>query len=59
MSLQTITTVQQLSDFLHVEEKTLRGWLRAEYPKLAPGQGEQWFLTPGMNRRMAEKAKRA
>jgi len=54
--LRTMTTVQQLADYLDVREKTLRGWLRQEYPAKAPGRGRRWRLTPEMNRRMAARA---
>jgi hypothetical protein len=53
--LLTITTVQQLADYLNVPEKRLRAWLRKEYPTKAPGQGDQWTLTPEMRKRMAER----
>jgi hypothetical protein len=56
VTLATITTAPALADYLGVPEKTLRRWLRREYPKLAPGQGDEWYLTPEMNRRMAELA---
>ena len=52
--LLTITTVQQLADYLNVPEKGLRARLRKEYPAKAPGQGDQWTLTLEMNRHMAE-----
>jgi phage antirepressor YoqD-like protein len=53
--LLTVTTVQQLADYLDVPEKRLRAWLRQEYPTKAPGQGDQWVLTPEMKKRMAER----
>ena len=53
--LLTITTVQQLADLLNVPEKRLSAWVREEYPTKAPGQGDQWILTPGMRKRMAER----
>ena len=55
--IQTITTVQQLSDYLGVTEKALRRWLREDYPDHAPGKGGRWPLTPAMNRRMAERSR--
>ena len=54
--INTITTAPQLADYLGVEAKKLRGWLRKDYANRAPGQGEEWSLTPEMNRRMAERA---
>lgn len=57
--LKTITTAPQLADYLNMNEKTLRGWLRQAFPKKAPGQGDQGVLTEEMNRRMAERARRA
>jgi hypothetical protein len=46
--LLTVTTAQQLADYLDVPEKRLRAWLRKDYPAKAPGQGDQWTLTPEM-----------
>ena len=54
----TITTAPQLADHLNVNQKKLRGWLRKDFPKQAPGQGDEWRLTPEVNRRMAERAGR-
>lgn len=54
--LMTITTAPQLADLLNVKEKTLRSWLRKDFPEHAPGQGAKWRLTPEMNRRMAKRA---
>ena len=55
-SINTITPAPQLADYLGIDEKKLRGWLRKDYPARAPGQGDEWSLTPEMNRRMAERA---
>ena len=55
-SINTITTAPQLADYLGIEEKTLRSWLRKDDPARAPGQGGEWSLTPEMNLRMAERA---
>ena len=55
-SITTITTAPQLADHLNVDAKKLRGWLRKDYPDRAPGQGDEWVLTPDMNRWMAERA---
>ena len=55
-SITTITTAPQLADYLNVDAKKLRGWLRKDYPNRAPGQGDEWALTPEMNRRMAGRA---
>ena len=57
--LMTITTAPQLADYLNVNEKKLRSWLRKDFPEHAPGQGDEWALTPEMNRRMVERAGRA
>jgi hypothetical protein len=54
--LQAITTAPRLADYLDVSEKTLRHWLREDFPRNAPGQGDEWRLTPEMNRRMAVRA---
>ena len=55
-SINTITTAPQLADYLGIDAKKLRGWLRKDFPTHAPGQGAEWSLTPEMNRRMAERA---
>jgi hypothetical protein len=53
-SADSTTIVQQLADHLNVPEKRSRAMLRKEYPAKAPSKGDQWTLTPEMNRRMAE-----
>lgn len=59
MSWVIATSVPQLADRLDVPEKTLRAWLREEFPREAPGQGGQWELTDEMRRKMAERAGKA
>jgi hypothetical protein len=58
IQFDAITTVQQLSDYLDVDEKTLRRWLREQFPKEAPGSGGQWELTVVMRREMRARAER-
>ena len=48
-----------LAWILGVSDKTLRSWLRQEFPKKAPGKGNRWTLNLVMARRMAERAKNA
>jgi predicted site-specific integrase-resolvase len=49
-------TVYELSYMLDVDEKTLRRWLREDYPKRAPGKGNRWEITTQMARRMVRRA---
>jgi len=52
----TMITVYELSYMLDVDEKTLRRWLREDYPKRAPGKGNRWEITTQMARRMVRRA---
>ena len=58
IQFDAITTVQQLADFLDVNEKTLRRWLREQFPDDAPGSGGQWELTLVMRREMRARSLR-
>ena len=51
-------TVQQLADRIDVGEKTVRHWLREQFPKAAPGGGAVWELTPEMIRYVETMAAR-
>jgi hypothetical protein len=54
-----ITTPAQLAEVVERDEKTVRAWLREEYPAQAPGQGYRWVLTASMVNRIKERSRLA
>jgi hypothetical protein len=41
-----------LAHVFGIHPKTLRHWLRQEFPQKAPGKGHRWVITAPMGRRM-------
>jgi len=54
----SITTAPELAAFLDINEKTLRHWLREEFPDDRPGKGKRWEITMVMRRQMRARALR-